>query len=401
MGLFRRPVEAAPEPVEERSWAMAQLGRYISDFVSPTTGRYLSVDESLRWSAAWACVRVLGQSASSLPMDVVRYVDGARQPVSPTPSLIAEPSAMVESDVWVYQLIESMESDGNAWGVITATDGVGRPTQIETVDPTVVTERKYENGTVSARVDGKVMRRYPDGELWHVPGIFVRAGSPFGLSTVAYAAGAIDAALAAEQFGARFFTDGGHPSSIISSEADLTETQAKAIKNAFVAATSGNREPAVMGAGLRYQAVQINPDDSQFIDLLRLEVENTCRFFGVPPSMVYGTVSGQSVTYANVSQADLHYLKHSLDGRLVRLERALTRLLPRPQVVKFNRDALLRADTATRYAAHAVALQNKWRSVNEVRRIEDEEPFEGDEFNEPGVPGGAAPAEPIPTEQMP
>jgi HK97 family phage portal protein len=170
----------------------------------------------------------------------------------------------------------------------------------------------------------------------------------------------------------------------------LTEDQAKQIKQAFLAATSGtSREPAVLGSGLKHEAIQVNPDDSQFIDLLRLEVENTCRFFGVPPSMVYGAVSGQNVTYANVAQADLAFLKHGLDPRLVRIERALSRLLPGGQTVKFNRDALLRADTASRYAQHAVALKNKFRTVNEVRRIEDERPFDDPIYDEPGLPGGA------------
>lgn len=399
MGLFRRTTPplppASPDDAEERSFALSQLGRWISDFVSPTTGRYVSVDEAMRWSAAWACVRVLGQSASMLPLDAVRYVDGTRLPVDPTPSLLAQPSELVEPDVWVFQLIESMEGDGNAWGLISSTDRRGYPTTVETLDPSNVRERKVEDGIIKATIDGKVHRRYPYGDLWHVPGVFVRAGSPFGLSTVAYAAGTIDAALAAEQFGARFMTEGAHPSAIISADTQLSEVQAAGIKAAFLNAIGGSREPAVMGSGLTYTPIQVNPDDSQFLDLLRLEVENTCRFFGVPPTMVYGSVSGQSVTYANVAQADLAYLKHSLDGRLVRLERALSKLLPGGQTVKFNRDALLRSDAVTRWQVHTTALQAKARSVNEVRRLEDEQPFDDPIYDEPGIPGsGDAPTMP-------
>jgi len=110
--------------------------------------------------------------------------------------------------------------------------------------------------------------------------------------------------------------------------------------------------------------------------------------------MVYAATSGQNVTYANVSQADLHYLKHSLDGYLVRIERALTALLPRPQVVKFNRSALLRADAENRHKVYDIRLRNKTMSVDEVRALEDEEPFGGDSA-EPGIPGGpVAPTEP-------
>jgi HK97 family phage portal protein len=400
VGLFRRTTQPPPpsptvDDAEERSFALSQMGRWISDFVSPTTGRYVSVDEAMRWSAAWACVRVLGQSASMLPIDSVRYVDGARVPIVPKPSLLVQPSELVESDVWVFQLIESMEADGNAWGLISSTDRRGYPTTIETLDPSTLQDRKVEGGIIQASLNGEVHKRYPYGDLWHVPGVFVRAGSPFGLSTVAYAAGTIDAALAAEQFGARFMTEGAHPSAIISADTQLSDVQAAGIKAAFLNAIGGSREPAVMGSGLTYTPIQINPEDSQFLDLLRLEVENTCRFFGVPPTMVYGSVSGQSVTYANVAQADLAYLKHSLDGRLVRLERALSKLLPGGQTVKFNRDALLRADATTRWQVHTAALAAKARSVNEVRRIEDEAPFDDPIYDEPGIPGsGDAPTMP-------
>ena len=103
--------------------------------------------------------------------------------------------------------------------------------------------------------------------------------------------------------------------------------------------------------------------------------------------MVYGAVSGESVTYTNATQADLHYLKHSLSGPLTRIERALTALLPRPQVVKFNRDAILRSDPLTRAQVQEIRLRNKTVTVNEVRAIEDELPFPDPEFDRPGVPG--------------
>jgi len=129
---------------------------------------------------------------------------------------------------------------------------------------------------------------------------------------------------------------------------------------------------------LTYEPLLVDPNDSQFLDLMRFTTEEACRFWRVPPSMVYGSTSGQSVTYANVSQADLAYLKHSLEGHLVRIEKALTRLLPRPQFARFNRSAFLRSDTDGRFIAYERALRNGWMSVNEVRALEDQ----------PAVPGG-------------
>lgn len=342
--------------------------------------------EALTSDAVWACVDVLASSIAGLPVGVVREQGNRRVPVSPTPSLIAQPSAIVAPDVWTYQVAWSMLTDGNAFGKVMATDALARPTLIELAAPDDVTERDVYKGVPQARVDGKIEKLYPHGDLWHVPGKMVVPGTPFALSPVQYANKAIAAGLSAEEFGLRFFADGGHPASIIYADDELTTAQAAAVKASFKAATQGNRDPAVFGSGLKYEQISVNPNDSQFIDLQRFTTEKVCRFFRVPPSMVYASVSGQNVTYANVSQADLHYLKHSLDGYLVRLENALTALLPRPQVVKFNRNALLRADAEGRNNVYDKRLRNKTMSINEVRALEDEAPFDGDEYDQPGIP---------------
>lgn len=356
-----------------------------------------STVDAMRNAATWACVDVLASSVAQLPIDRVRAQEGQRIPLA-DPSLIREPSATVPLDVWLYQLMWSMLYDGNAFGKVTAVDARSVPTFIETLHPDIVTERKVVDGVVQAKVDGMVDRAFPFGDLWHVPGKMVVPGSPFGLSPVEHAQAAISSGLSAEDFGLRFFTDGAHPSSIIYADKDLTAEQARAVKQSYLAATRGNREPAVFGAGLKHEKVSVDPAESQFIELQRFTIEQVCRYFRVPPSMVYAATSGQNVTYANVSQADLHYLKHSLDGYLVRIERAISSLFPRQQHVRFNREALLRADTAGRYEAHAVALKHKWRTINEVRRLEDEEPFTDPEFDEPGIPGAAVPtaADPSP-----
>lgn len=353
--------------------------------------------DALRNAATWACIDVLASSVAELPIDVVRQRGETRIPLT-VPSLLKQPSATVTLDVWLYQIVWSLLNDGNAFGMITQTDALARPSFIETVDPTLVTERRVVDGVKQAKVDGKLMRAFPYGDLWHVPGKMVIPGSPFGLSPVEYAAQAINTGLSAEDFGRRFFDDGGHPSAIIYMDSDPGPEQAQRVKASFKEATRGNREPAVFGSGLRYEQVSVNPSDSQFIDLQRFTVEQVCRFFRVPPAMVYAATSGQNVTYANVSQADLHYLKHSLDGYLVRIERALSELLPRPQQVKFNRNALLRADAETRNRVYDVRLRNRTTSVNEVRSLEDEEPFNDPAFDEPGIPGGG---EPLPATEAP
>ena len=307
-----------------------------------------------------------------------------RVQVSPTPSLIREPSNMVEQDVWLYQLMESLLTDGNAFGEITSSTTY--PTSIELVAPDLVTDRRVIDGKPSVLLAGERRFLWPHGDLWHVPGRFTRAGSPFAESPVTRARSTIGAAIAARDFGSKFFGDGGHPGGLITSDQELTADQAKQIKSAWLNAVRGDRSPAVLGSALQYQPLMVDPNDSQFIELMRFTTEEACRFWRVPPSMIYAATSGQSVTYANVSQADLHYLKHSLEGHLVRIEKSLTRLLPAPQFVRFNRNAFLRSDPIVRSEVADRRLRNASMTINEYRALEDEPAFDGAEFDEPGIP---------------
>lgn len=380
MGLLRRDRREVSE--ERSTFTFQQLGAMVA---SSSAGAVVTdVDRALFDAATWACIDVLASSVSSLPLDAVRQQGAVRVPVTPEPSLLSAPSGIVTLDVWLYQLMWSLLADGNAFGVVTGVDGMGRPTSIELVDPSVVTNRTVTDGRPSVSVDGGGPEPlYPFGRIWHVPGKMTRPGSPFGLSPVVHAGRSTGTSLAVQRFAGDFFTDNAHPIWKISSDRELTAEQAADVK-AMVGRSRQSREPMVFGAGLSMDPTSADLETTQYLDLLRFEVEQTCRFFRVPPSMIYGAVSGQSVTYANVSQADLAYLKHSLDGYLVRIERALTECLPRPQVVKFNRDALLRSDTLTRYQAHEVAISSGFLTIDEVRELEDRPPLPDDE----GGPSG-------------
>lgn len=351
----------------------------------------VTVQRALTHAASSACIDVLASSVSATPVDVIRMQGRARVPVVPTPMIVEAPSPLVEQDAWQYQLADSMLTDGNGFGMVTGVDAMARPTGIELLDPTRVGERRVVDGVPRVSVDGSKHQLYPFGDVWHVPGKFVRAGSPFAESPITRAAATIGAAIAARDFGARFFDAGGQPVSGFWTEQDITPQQADETKRAFMRATQ-NREPFVRGSGWQYEQYSVDPNDSQFIDLMRFAIEEACRFWRVPPAMVYAATSGQNVTYANVSQADLHYLKHSLEWLFVRLERAWSKLIARPQVVRFNRNAFLRADAPTRGDYMDKRLRNKSMSINEYRALEDEPPVDDPEFDQPGIPGGAVDA---------
>ena len=371
LGALRR----LPEQRVAQLGATELIARQRSGRTSGTTT--VSLEQGLRNAATWACIDVLSDALARTPFDAVRKQGGARLPVEPAPPVIADPSGIVQPDVWYSQMAFSVLTDGNAFGLIVALDARGWPTQIESLDPASVGRRQVVDGVAQVEIDRKVHKLWPFGDVLHIPGRMVPAGSPWGLSPLEYAAKAIGTSIAAEDFSNRFFTEGAHPTALVYAESELTKTQAQDIKDAVAKATGGgSREALVFGSDLKYEQIH---------DLMQFEVLQACRFWRVPPALAYAAVSGQNVTYSNISDADLQYLKHSLDGYLVRFEGALTRILPRPQFVRANRNAILRMDATRRHEVYGLRLEHKTMTVNEVRALEDEAPF-GAEYDDPGVP---------------
>lgn len=367
-------------PREKRDLA-ATLMALRSQSAYADSGELVTDDTALRLSTVWACVDLIARTGSTMPCDVVRYSGGSRVEVAKG-SLLREPAAGMTLTQWLNAIYVSLLLRGNAYGQVVEHDGT-YPTQIELLHPDCVswTNKAVGGGNYWVpRIERQETRVWPLGDLWHLPAHTI-PGSPVGLSPVEYARQSIGAGLAAERFSSRFFGADGHPSSILYSERDVTPDQARAIKDAFKNATLGTREPAVLGAGLKYESIQIAPEESQFLEAQRFSVEQVARFFGVSPEMVGASVSGASVTYANREQRTLDFLAFTMNPWLVRVEEALTALLPRPQVVKFNTNALLRSDTKTRFEVYQIASAIQTLTRNEIRAFEDMPPLEGgDEF---------------------
>jgi phage portal protein BeeE len=190
--------------------------------------------------------------------------------------------------------------------------------------------------------------------------------------------------LAAGKFGEEFFGSGGHPSAILAPETDPGPDGAKRIKQSFIAATRG-REPAVLPQSVTYTQVQISPEDSQFIDAMRYSVEQVCRIYREDPADHGSSGGGSSMTYANRSDADLARFKRR-QFWVVKMQESMTALLPGEMHARLNTSSALMMTPRERHELHGLRLAQKTTTVNEIRQIEDETPFSGDEFDAPGIP---------------
>jgi hypothetical protein len=142
----------------------------------------------------------------------------------------------------------------------------------------------------------------------------------------------------------------------------------------------------VFGSGLRHERVQVSPQDSQFIELMQFEAVQASRRYGVPPRMIYAAISGQDLTYQNVGQADMEFLKHSVQTWMVDLEDAWSELIAVPHSVAFDVEGLLALDPMALAEVHSKQLANRTITVNETRIAVGRQPYNDPLYDEPGIP---------------
>lgn len=355
------------------------LAQLLAEENPPTAaGEPVTVDTALRLSTVWGCVRLLADSVSTLPLHVYRGED--RDPI-PLPPLLQRPSAdFPELSDWLWAVMASVLLCGNAWGVITARSGAGMlPAQVDLVHPDRVAV-VLEDGQWVVRVGGE---RKDWSDLFHVKA-YPFPGSPLGLSPIAYAREAIGLGLGAERYGAKFFGDSAVPSGVLTSDQRIGEEKAEQLQARWEQRHKGKRRIAVLGDGARFQPITVAPEEAQFIATQKFSVATICRFYGIPPEMMAGETAGHEA-YTSPEMRGTDFLTFTLRPWLLRVERAVSGLLPSTQTAKFNAGGFVRATLLDRYQAHKLGIEAGWLQRSEVRELEDLPPVAGIDDQ----PGGA------------
>lgn len=359
-----------------------------------TSGRSVTTESALRLAAVYGAVSIISDSLSTTPIDTFRKRGDLREEL-PTPSLLDLPSGDLEPVEWLGSLFNSALLRGNVFGFKDNLDDLGYPREIHLIHPdeASVMRRSAGNPEPVYRFNGEEV---PRRRVFHLKG-FTMPGALEGLSPIGYFAQTIGMGLAAEDFGARFYGDNGHPTAVLQTEQQVTQEQAQAIKARLMNSIRGRREPIVLGAGVEWKSIQVPPNESQFLDAMKfsaLEIANM--IYHVPASLLGIPVEGTSLTYSNREQDEILLQSRALQHWAVRFEQHISRLLPGKQYVRFNMDAAVRSDITTRYKAHEIALGKKpWKLVDEVRALEDAKPLtpaQREELNPTPPPPVAPPA---------
>ena len=382
MGLFSG---ATPRTVEARSDGF-QLPYGLTS-LTPSVS-YSGIDAggmaALRSIAVGSSIDLICSVASELPIDIYRGEGTAREKLA-FPGWLEDPGGDGQGiEDWLYQMLQSWLYRGNAYGQVTVRDAAGRPRGISWFHPDDV--RPFvDDGRVAWMVKGRRFEPVEDFVHYRVNPM---TGQLLGLSQVEMHAVQIGTSLSAASFGRQWFEDGAHPSGmLVNSEASIDQQQAETVKARWLNLFRGTREPAVMGKGWDWKPVSVSAEESQFLETQRFSEAQCARIFGPAMAETLGYETGGSLTYNTVQERRSDLLTLTFNRWLRRTDRILSRLLPKPQYARLNRDAFMESTTLARFEAHSRALADRWRTVNEIREIEDLPPVDwGDVPNEKTTP---------------
>jgi HK97 family phage portal protein len=343
--------------------------------VTTSAGVTMNQDEALKLGTVYACVRLIADSISTLPMDTFIRRDGTRTPFRPRPEWLDSPEIGVSRTEHFQQVLVSLLLNGNAFTRILRDDqGIAglivlNPQRVE-VRLNRVTRRPefvYDNRDVIASED-----------MIHITELRL-PGELRGRSRIDMVKETLGLSKALDTFAQLFFGQGSQVGGIIEYPGALTREQAKDLADSFELQHKSVRRshrPGVLFGGAKFTKTSVEPNEAQMLESRQFAVEEIARTFRCPPSMIGVTTPG-AMSYASVEQNGIHFVQHTLRPFVVKIEDAYSTLLPGVAFLKFNVDALQRGDQASRYAAHASALVNGWASINDIRRIEDQPPVDG------------------------
>jgi HK97 family phage portal protein len=340
------------------------------------------VDSVVQLAALYAAVRVISDGVASLPLQSYRKDPSGSPQLMPNGPLLDSPSVIDTPYDWLFKCMTSLLLQGNAWGLITtrsgitAPTGLGYPTTVEWLPPqdiSVEDDQQQPYNPLRTRVYylGRLMDR---DQLVHVKAFSV-AGRTEAVSPMRAFMHLIGQGKEALDYSYNWFHNGGFPPSTFQNLAEeVSEEQAKTIRRRLTD-TLRSHEPLVFGRDWDWKPVVVPQNEATFIQAMQLNAAQIAAIYGVPPERI-GGLRGSSLTYSTQEQETLSLIVDTLRPWLVRLEQAFNPLLPSTQFCKFNADEMLKTDLKTRHQIYQVDRQMGFRTVDELRQLDNLGPLD-------------------------
>jgi len=351
-----------------------------------TAGKRVNERSSMQMTAVYSCVRILSEAIASLPLQLYRYTgEGSKERAADHPLyflLHDEPNSEMTSFVFRETLMTHLLLWGNAYAQIIR-NGRGEVIGLYPLMPDRMTVDRDEKGRLYyeymvSNDDAKTMKsrdstvKLQPRDVLHIPGLGF--DGLVGYSPIAMAKNAIGLAIATEEYGSKFFANGAAPSGVLEHPGALKDPSKvrESWQETFGGSHNANKV-AVLEEGMKYTPISISPNEAQFLETRKFQIDEIARIFRVPPHMI-GDLEKSS--FNNIEQQSLEFVKYTLDPWVCRWEQSMVRSLlsddeKKTYFIKFNVDGLLRGDYQSRMQGYAIGRQNGWMSANDIRELEN------------------------------
>lgn len=373
MNFFKRIFKSRDKPDNSLD---SYVGAYQYYYGSTLAGKTVTPNNSMQLTAVYACVRIIAETIASLPLHTYNYTDNGKEKAYSHPlyyilhdSPNGEMTSFIFRETFIYHLLLW----GNAYIQIVK-NGLGEVVGLYPLLPNKMTvERSTDDGLIyyKYQTDTKGQVILPAADVLHIPGLGF--DGIVGYSPIAMTKNALGLAFASEEYGSKFFANGGHLSGVLEHPGHIKDPER--VRDAWERAyggSSNSHKTAILEEGMKYTPISINPSDAQFLETRRFQITEICRIFRVPPHMVADL---EKSSFSNIEQQSLDFVVNTIRPWLVRIEQSMKQKLlnsseKKNMCISFNVDGLLRGDYQSRMNGYAIGINNGFLSPNDVRELE-------------------------------
>lgn len=372
------PREDPPE-----SWYMTG-----EDWITSDAGESIGPESAMYLSGVYACVRILSESVASLPLKVYRRrEDGGKDLAGEHPLyriLHDEPNGEMTSFTWREAGQSHLALWGNSYSQI-VTNKAGQVASIWPLRPDRMSVERNAKGAIQYiyTKDNNEKRTLRADEVLHIPGLGFNG--LVGYSPISMARNSLGLARATEKFGSKLFVNGAMPKVVLTSPpgVKLSDKARQNLVESWETNYQGvlkSHKTAVLEDGMDIKTIGVPPEDAQFLETRKFQLQEIARIFRIPPHMLADL---DRATFSNIEHQSIEFVVHVLRPWLVRWEQSINRRLfteaERQQgyFVEHLVDGLLRGDIKSRYEAYSIARTGGWFSANDIRSMENMNPIEG------------------------
>ena len=359
-------------------------GAYNFFMGGSTSGKRVNERSAMQMTAVYSCVRILSEAVAGLPLHLYRYTDKGGKEKATDHSLYFllhdEPNPEMTSFIFRETLMTHLLLWGNAYAQIIR-NGRGQVIALYPLMPDRMSVDRDGDGNLyyEYRVSADDAHTLKEGtvrlspsDVLHIPGLGF--DGLVGYSPIAMAKNAIGMAIACEEYGAKFFANGAQPSGVLEHPGTIKDPSK--VRESWTQTFGGSHNAnkvAVLEEGMKYTPISIAPEQAQFLETRKFQIDEIARIFRIPPHMV-GDLDKSS--FSNIEQQSLEFVIYTLAPWLCRWEQSIIRSLltedeKKKMFAKFNVDGLLRGDYQSRMQGYAIGRQNGWMSANDIRELEN------------------------------